>query len=428
MTRSQMAKTALFVSLILFFLVFLYRLNDDGGCSDQRQASISKPRYEKAKIIRVIRESLEKADPTEGRYKGIQYLQVKILTGEHRGETHRIRNYLSNLYQVHAKTGMNIIVSVDTAGPGNYLVSVYNYHRAPLLYGLILFFLGLLWRIGGKKGLQSIAGLGFTLICIVFLFIPLLYRGYSPIIASVLVVVLATVVTLFAINGWSAKTVSAILGTLGGVVIAGIVSGIFGRWAHLSGFNADEAETLIVIASHTGMKVGELLFAGILIASLGAVMDVAMSIASSIYEVYATNPALTPKELFTSGLHVGRDMLGTMSNTLILAFTGSSINSLILIYAYNVKYGQLINMDRIGIEIIQGMAGSIAIIFTVPIISWIASQLIPHSHWQSGSPINPPHAGTTRPATDENLPDTGNPYCIAHFSSPGSGPDQTRNN
>jgi uncharacterized membrane protein len=147
--------------------------------------------------------------------------------------------------------------------------------------------------------------------------------------------------------------------------------------AHLSGFNVEEAETLIVIASHTNMKVGDLLFAGILIAALGAVMDVAMSIASSIHEVAETNPQLTPKKLFTSGLNVGRDLMGTMANTLILAFTGSSLNSLILIYSYQVDYHQLMNMNLIGIAIIQGMSGSIAIILTVPIVALLASRLIP---------------------------------------------------
>jgi uncharacterized membrane protein len=207
----------------------------------------------------------------------------------------------------------------------------------------------------------------------------MLYRGYSPVLASVLIVILATVVTLFAVAGWNPKTVAAILGTICGVVIAGIISSIFSCLAHLSGFNTAEAETLIVIASHTKMKVGDLLFTSILIASLGAVMDVAMSIASSIYEVAKTNPKLTPKELFTSGLNVGRDMIGTMANTLILAFTGSSINSLILIFSYNVGYHQFMNMNTTGIAIIQGMSGTIAIILTVPIVALIASRLIPVS-------------------------------------------------
>jgi uncharacterized membrane protein len=108
-------------------------------------------------------------------------------------------------------------------------------------------------------------------------------------------------------------------------------------------------------------------------------MDVAVSIASSISEVAATNPKLTAKALFTSGLNVGRDMMGTMANTLILAFTGSSLNSLILIHSFNVNYHQLLNMNLIGIAIIQGMSGSIAIILTVPVVAFIASRLIPIS-------------------------------------------------
>jgi uncharacterized membrane protein len=365
--------------LALLFLVFLYFFNAGNQVLDNNQGGLSYVRYERAKIVRVVGESLERDQHLKGRYRGNQKLKVMILTGEHSGEVHTVNNYLSNLCNVHGKEGMDVIVSVDTAAPGNYLVSLYNYYRTPTIYFMILFFLGSLWAVGGKKGLQSIVGLVFTLICIAFLFIPMLYRGYSPVLASVLIVILATVITLFAVAGWSPKTVAAILGTTCGVVIAGIISGIFGRLAHLSGFNTEEAETLMVIASHTNMKVGGLLSAGILIASLGAVMDVAVSIASSISEVAATNPKLTAKALFTSGLNVGRDMMGTMANTLILAFTGSSLNSLILIYSFNVNYHQLLNMNLIGIAIIQGMSGSIAIILTVPVVAFIASRLIPIS-------------------------------------------------
>jgi uncharacterized membrane protein len=377
MLRAKMVKLVFSLVVAIFFLVFLYFFTTGNQFSDSHWQGPSDIKYERAKIIRVVDESLERDPHLKERYRGKQQLEVLIRTGEHSGEVHTIDNYLSNLCNVHGKAGMDIIVSVDTAAPGNYLVSVYNYYRTPIFYFMILLFLGSLGAVGGKKGMQSIVGLVFTLICIVFLFIPMLYRGHSPVWAAVLIVIPATVVTLFTVAGGSSKTVAAILGTVCGVVIAGIISAIFGRLAHLSGFNAAEAETLIVIASHTHMNVGELLFAGILIAALGAVMDVAMSIASSIYEIAETNPELTAKALFTSGLNIGRDMMGTMANTLILAFTGSSINSLILIYAYNVDYHQLLNMNLIGIAIIQGMSGSIAIILTVPIVALIASHLIP---------------------------------------------------
>jgi uncharacterized membrane protein len=376
MWRAVMLKRVFPLVSALFFLVFLYFFNTGNRVIYHNQGGLSDVKFERAKITGVVSESLEKDNQVKGKYRGIQMLKVKILTGAHSGKEYIVKNYLSNLFNVHGKAGMNVIVSVDTAEPGNYQVSVYNYYRAPILYCLILFFLGVLWGLGGKKGLKSVIGLVFTLIAIAFLFIPLLYRGYSPVLASSLIVVSATVVTLLTVDGWSSKTISAILGTTCGVVIAGIISSVFGLMTHISGFNTEEAETLIVIASHTNMKVSDLLFAGILIASSGAVMDVAMSVASCVYEIYRTNSKLSQKELFVSGLNVGRDMMGTMANTLILAFTGTSINSLIIIYFYNVNYNQIMNMNMTGIEIIQGLSGSIAVIMTAPIVAFIASRLI----------------------------------------------------
>ncbi|MEL7565681.1 MAG: YibE/F family protein [Dehalobacterium sp.] len=377
MFKSKIFKIALCVVIMMLFLLFLYFFNQGTQISFNEQGGISYVRYEKAKVLRIVSESLEKDETISGLYRGSQELEVEILTGEHQGEVHIIKNYLTNLFNVYGKVGSNIIVCVDTANPEMFLITVSNYHRATVLYVFVFIFFAVLWGIGGKKGFKSIIGLLFTFICIIFLFLPMLYRGYSPIFTSVLVVVLATCATLFLLNGWSAKTLSAVLGTILGVIIAGTASSISGQLAHITGFHTEEAETLIVIARDQGMQVGELLFAGILIASLGAIMDVAMSIASSVHEVYTANPKLRPKELFISGINVGRDMMGTMSNTLILAFTGTSLNALILIYSYHVPYYQLINMNMVGIEIIQGLSGSIAVILTVPIIAFISSRLIP---------------------------------------------------
>lgn len=121
---------------------------------------------------------------------------------------------------------------------------------------------------------------------------------------------------------------------------------------------------------------GELLFAGILIAALGAVMDVGMSIASTLNELKDKNADMTVKDLFCSGMNVGRDMMGTMSNTLILAFTGGSINTLVFIYAYNYQYRQIINMYSVGIELMQGLSSSMGVILTVPFTSLVAAWLL----------------------------------------------------
>jgi uncharacterized membrane protein len=246
-----------------------------------------------------------------------------------------------------------------------------------LLYTFLLLFIVVLCAVGGIRGLKSLLGLVFTFTSIIFLFIPLLYRGYSPALAAVGVVIVSLCVSLMLLGGWSPKTLSAIFGAATGVAISALILVIALKVTHLTGYSTNEADVLIQIAGRTHMQAGELLFAAILISSLGAIMDIAISIASSVNELYAGNTGLGLKELFRSGINVGRDMMGTMASTLIIAFTGTSLNTLILLYAYNVSYYQLLNNNMIAIEIVQAVSGSIAVFLTVPLVSFIAAQLIP---------------------------------------------------
>jgi len=112
-------------------------------------------------------------------------------------------------------------------------------------------------------------------------------------------------------------------------------------------------------------------------------MDVSISIASTINEIYISNPNLTKKELFSSGINVGRDIIGAMSNTLILAYTGGAINTMIFIYSYNMKYNQIVNMYSIGIDIMQALSGSISIVLTVPLVSAITSSMLTNKSLKS---------------------------------------------
>ena len=212
-------------------------------------------------------------------------------------------------------------------------------------------------------------GLGFTIVCVLFLFLPMIYRGVSPIFSAVVVAVITTVVTIYLISGISVKSLTAISGTVTGVVMAVIFAGIFGKVTQITGYNVSDIEELIYLEEKTAIKINELLFAEILIASLGAVMDVGMSIASTLQEIYSRRPDLGMWDLFKSGMNVGKDMMGTMSNTLILAFAGGSLNTLVFIFAYNYSYHQIINMYSIGIELMQGISASMGVILTVPFTS-----------------------------------------------------------
>jgi len=333
-------------------------------------------RYEKARVVAVEKESLTRDNAT-GFDVGGQTVSIKVLTGEHKGEVMSVRNTLNYTTNVRARTGTRVIVCIDTANKNTYDAWIYSYDRAPYLYLLALLFFAILCVIGGSRGARSVLGIIFTFTGILFLFIPMLYRGYSPALASIGVVTVTLCVTLLLLGGFTAKTFSAILGTLSGVVVSVLFLMAVLKITHLSGFSTNEADMLIQIAGKTHMKAGELLFAAILISSLGALMDIAISIATSVNEVFASNSRLRTKELFNSGMNVGRDMMGTMANTLIVAFTGTSLNILVLLYSWDVKYYQLINNNMIGIYVIQAVSGGIAVILTVPFVSFFSAKLIP---------------------------------------------------
>lgn len=110
--------------------------------------------------------------------------------------------------------------------------------------------------------------------------------------------------------------------------------------------------------------------------ALGAAMDVGISIASSIEEVYNANQSLSRKDLFNAGMNVGKDVMGTMTNTLILAYTGSSIPLLLLFMAYETSVVKILNLDVIATEVVRSISGSIGLVLTIPITAFAASYLI----------------------------------------------------
>lgn len=351
------------------FFIFLYFFNQvDKAQLVNRQGTS----FEKAVVEEVLNNDDNQGDGTNA---GKQIVKVRMLSGEYKGKAIEATSFSGYLYGAECRVNMKVIISLSKSGD-DYVASVYSYHREPIIYGFALVFILILWLIGGKKGFKSALGLIFTFVCIIFLFIPMIYRGYSPFLSAVIIVILTTIVTLYLIAGFSKKSISSMLGTIIGVIIAGLCAAGFGYFAKISGYNVAEIEELVFISNNTNMQIGGLLFAGILIASLGAVMDVAISISSTINEIYEQNKNLSRRELFNSGINVGRDMMGTMSNTLILAFTGGAINTLILSYSYSMKYNQIINMYSIGIEIMQGLSGSIAVILTVPLVSIITSAML----------------------------------------------------
>lgn len=330
--------------------------------------------YYKAVVTDILEEDLQKDEYLEGVEVGFQTILVEIKDGPLEGKEFEVGNPISRLYNVKVDLGSKIIVGCYQRNDEN-VVTVFSYDRSNMIYILIALFAIVVIGIGGVRGIKSLIALVFTLVCCVYLMLPLMLRGTSPILASILMAILSITVTLLLVSGLNKKTLTAILGTVSGVIIAGIVAYIFGNLSNLSGITMENSESLMYISEDTGLKIKGLMFTGILVASLGAVMDVAMSISSSIFEINTINNKVSFIELFKSAMNIGKDIIGTMTNTLILAFVGGSLSVLILIYSADMPYNKLINLDILGIEVIQGLAGSIGIVLAVPITALIGSYL-----------------------------------------------------
>ena len=358
LTKKKTVRHLIYLLLVCVFAVFVIKLNQ---VEKTELVVRTGQTFEKAKVVKILQDNLEE----NGTRVGEQKVRVRMLTGVRKGEELDITSSSGYLFGAACKPGMKVIVMQSVAGDST-VASVYTQDREGVIYIFALIYLLVLCLIGGKQGIKGCLGLVFTFFCVIFVYLPLVYLKYSPFWTAVFVCFITTLVTMYLIGGPTRKTCAATLGTLVGVILAGVSAWCFSKASGISGYNVSDIETLMTLWNTNRIQVGGLLFSGLLISCLGAVMDVAMSISSAIDEIYRQNLSLSRKELFKAGLRVGRDMMGTDSNTLILAFAGSSVSTLLLDYSYNLPYQQIINSNNIGIAIMQGLAGSFGIVLSVP--------------------------------------------------------------
>ena len=367
LSRKKAVRYLIYLLLVCVFAVFVFKLNQ---VEKTELVVRTGQTFEKGEVTEILQDNLD----SSGTRVGEQKVRVKMLTGIRKGEELDVTSSSGYLFGAACTVGMKVIVMQSVAGETT-IASVYSQDREWVIYIFALLYLLALCIIGGKQGIKGCLGLVFTFFCVIFVYLPLVYLGYSPFWSAVFICFLTTLVTMYLIGGPTKKTCAATLGTLTGVVLAGISAWCFSKASGISGYNVSDIETLMTLWNTNRIQVGGLLFSGLLISCLGAVMDVAMSISSAIDEIYKQNSSLTRKELFKAGMRVGRDMMGTDSNTLILAFAGSSVSTLLLDYAYDLPYQQIINSNNIGIAIMQGLAGSFGIVLSVPLTVLICTIL-----------------------------------------------------
>lgn len=360
--------------LLAVFLLFVVRIN---AVDKTELVARDGQTFEKGVVTEVVQDNLQ----SDGSRVGEQVVRVQMTTGVRAGQTLEMTSASGYLFGAGCTEGMKVIVMQSVAGDST-VASVYAQDRELVIYVFAALYLLALCLVGGKQGVKGAAGLVFIFFCILFVYLPLVYRGHSPFWVAVFVCTVTTIVTMYLIGGPTKKTLVATGGTVAGVCIAGLAATAFSYASGITGWNVSDIESLLTLWNTNGVQVGGLLFSGLLISALGATMDVAMSIASAISEMHMQTPDLPPKALFKAGMRVGRDMMGTDSNTLILAFAGGSISMLMLDYAYDLPYQQIINSNNIGIAIMQGLAGSFGIVLSVPVTVLLAVLLYTHRKTQ----------------------------------------------
>lgn len=331
--------------------------------------------FVRGRVVSVDNERLETDPYDHSRYLGEQELTVLILEGDQKGDKVSIDNYLSQTHNIYVNANQKIIVCADMPEGVVPYYTVFNYDRCLPLGILVVVFAAVMLFVGKGKGLRALAGVVFTLLLVVLFMVQAIYHGFPPVIVSILTILTGTAVSLLLLNGCSRRTAVSALATVLGVAVTGIIFYISSKTLHLTGFNSDNAEELLVIQGATGLSVRSLLIAGVLVSSLGAVMDVAVSLTAALMELVAVDPSVTARQVMKSGFNIGKDMIGTMSNTLILAFAGTALNTMLVLTAYGVSRTQFISSDYLAIELAQGLCATIGVVLTVPITTGICAAM-----------------------------------------------------
>ncbi|MBQ4566218.1 MAG: YibE/F family protein [Oscillospiraceae bacterium] len=379
-----LALTILLISGFVFLL--FYSLANPGAGSEAVEA-ITGVVCERGKVVSVDSESYRGSQEMEDMPVGNQIVTVELSSGSFKGSRYQMKNDLGVLYGTVLDVGDGVIVAMSLEEGQLSSSMIWSFDRTLPLLIVFGAFLLITVLVGGKIGAKSLLGLLLTFVCFFSVLIPLLLKGWPTLMSIMGMCVFITVVEFTILDGVNKKSVCAMLGTISGVVLAMVFAQIAGAVLRVNGFIMNDAEPAVeALVNHKtlqdplhSLQIKDLLVGGILIAALGAVNDVAMSISSAMKELITVNPELTRKELLKSGMNIGRDMVGTMTNTLILALAGSSLVSMIYYTSLGPTWNELMSSAFLAIEIVQALASSIGVILAVPVTVLIGMLMYGHS-------------------------------------------------
>lgn len=318
----------------------------------------------KGKIIEVDNSQIR----TRGIVKtGMQILKIKVINGKLKGNKVEVVNKvigkleLDKMFQI----GDTALIVIDFNKGTISNVNVIDHYRINIEGILLLIFLILITIISGWTGIKAIISFIFTIMVIWKILIPGFLKGVDPLILSLVLVTIITFVIIFLVADFTKRALVAFYGSMLGIVTTCILGILFGKALNIHGAIVPFSESLLY-SGYAHLDITKIFYSGIFIASSGAVMDVSMDISSALSEIVDKKPNITAREAINSGINISKAVLGTMTTTLLLAYSGGYTAMLMVFMAQGVPLMNILNMTYVAGEILHILVGSFGLITVAP--------------------------------------------------------------
>ncbi len=318
----------------------------------------------RGEVVGVIEEDLELLPP-------YQVVDVRVLDGTFIDEVIRVDSReMGGEPRVVVEAGDRVVLQVTENVLGEVLAFIVDADRRSALYWMLgALIIGSL-LVGGKRGLGWIVGLAFTIWILFGIILPNLTEG-GALTGAILGTLLIVLVSVFLSHGFNRTSQNSALAILGGAVAVAVLSRVFVSISHLTGIGSEESGFLLM--ETPGANLSTLLLVGIVIGALGALDDVAVTQCETVEQLREANPHLSPRELYTRAMRVGHHHLGSIINTLVLAYVGASLPMFVLLYTLQADPMTVIASEQVMEEIVRTVVGTLGLLLTVPIATAVAS-------------------------------------------------------
>lgn len=366
----KLLKRKEFAFIIFLIIINIFLLLKPTGFGKDKDNAVRA----KAEVIAVDNSQLEQRGIVK---TGVQAVTVRILEGKFKGEKFISPNNLRGQLELDKifEVGDKAFVVIDTVAGKLTFVNIIDHYRLNLELILFLVFVAILIGFSGWTGVKSVLSFIFTILMIWKVLIPAFLKGYNPIWVSLMVVTILIGATTLLVAGLNKKALVSFLGSMSGVIVTCVFALIFGVSFKIHGAVVPFSETLLY-SGYGKLNLTSIFIAGIFIASSGAIMDVTMDIATAVYEVVLNNKTITKKEAIKSGLEVSKAVVGTMTTTLLLAYSGGFTGMLMVFMAQGTPVQNILNLTYVSAEILHTLVGSFGLVLAAPFTAVLAGVIL----------------------------------------------------